>query len=656
MSTPRWDISKTNCQTKTWLLDLSNPSDMNPYSISDLLTAELLKGANESDNSLSEGSSQAHTGLARDTITGKTELSVSVPVLDPLSNSYYFPQSPKDKGSKNECVDNFQSSINSFDGTKYCLKLNQIPERSSEFTLEQIVVTGSEGTRQISDLMGSQATIFSTKGDLSSPSRLSKGRLKSVKAGVDYAADGYNSLHRRGAIRFRPESRVYRIYARMRRLASFFKKRFSLTWEFVVRSKRTNATTQVSRLKSQSLRRRPKTMKKIREGISGPINNLRLGHVDGAERVSFLNEDVQALAGMIRKRQLSGHPFHENKGKLSHLSLYIKEQRDMTPQFAPSRDASPPSHCHAAAAYQNDPKLRGALNSKLNFDGVENLDLHNVSLPDEPSSSPHSMMQTQALDEAGISLWRSWLSNVTALRIRLRQEIALFQALAAGKAIPPFFTRDASVKPTIPENDLQASQRNGTLVKRERLSGSKSSTASYIMSQRANILEYSQRRFDETPPEQLSDSSIIAPAITCKSPVEHGEPGSAYSLARGSSVYSTQRSTKDSISQATTLSMTYKDSSDTQTLDENVSKLQKVLNRRSMLGDMLDYDSDGTSTVISLCSQNTVDTVLMKRYGTILTTHGGARFLSRDPSIYSQNAAPALARSPGFNSKLNLVA
>lgn len=668
MAPNKWDSNKKRRLAKNWTLSTTNLRSSPSYSISDVLTAELLKGASDSGRSSSKHSSQQRGAISRAVMAAETELSVSIPALGPLFDlSYYSRLMNTESILRNKAgSEGSRNSGSSSDARRRHEKLNQIPEQFSEFILDQNVVTGSDRTRQISDLMGSQATIFSTRENGRSPSRSSRFRQKSVKAGIDYTAEGYNTPKRRGAIRFKPGSKLYRFYVRMRRLASSFKSRFTLAWEFVARSKRAKATSDLSRLNltSRSTRRRQKA---LRAKISGPVNNPHLEMLGGAERVTALTEKVRAMAGNIPTPASGGNPFHEDVGKLSHLSNYIKEQKDMTPVAASSRAVflastsvppTPPPHETPAKAFESSPEVQPVplvQEVPKNVPNFNDSDPQDIPSPNLTQFASHVPEGKDILDSAGIVLWKRYLSNVTALRIRLRQEIALFQALAAGLAIPTFFSQGNYTK-TESTSNLGDVLRKDTIAKSDNLE-SHPSSVSYIMSQKASILETIGDRSSKPPMlKQHSDTSLGASLIKCKSSNEETGTEYTYSLAHSKSAYSVHLSSKQSSVAEGSASLVYSDSSDIETIDENVDKLQRVLNRRSMLGEMLDYNSeDDCSTITSQASLDTVDSVMVRRYGTILSAHGSSHLASRASLRYTPDPPSGLTRSPGFNSNLHLI-
>lgn len=661
MTNTNWDPKKKRRLAKNWA-SLTNPSSSSPsYSISDVLTAELLKGASESGVSSSKNSQQ-RMGPSRSTpLIAETELSVSIPALGPLYDlSYYnrllnadsiLPKKNPSEGSGNS----------SEAARRRHATLIQIPEQFSEFILEQGTITESSRARQISDLMGSQATIFSTRENDRSPSRSSRFRQKNVKAGIDYTNEGFNRPQRRNAIRFRPGSKFYRAYLRMRRFASYVKKRMTLLWEFVAKSKRTTATTQLNRVSSKTGRRWPKKLPKtIRGTVSGPVNNPDLGKFGGAERVSALTDDVRAMAGMIKTQPSQGDPFHEGVGKLSHLSNYIKEQKDMTPVNASanafisdnSAPPPPPPHGRPSIAFRNTPEHIS--NSRPLIDEIEEVEDSEPSVHQTASHRPKLEGQDR-LNEMGIMLWKQYLSNVTALRIRLRQEIALFQALAAGQQIPSFFEKTRLESPKA--NKPRSMPAPAVSPPSEELEHSKPSSVSYIMSQRASILDTEADRKSHVVLERvLSGSSDDVSLVECKPSQEESDTDYVFSLTQSASVYSVHipSPSEKTVSVQTATSLEYSNSSDAATIDESVDKFQKVLNRRSMLGEMLDYDSDDDASTIALHdSQDTFDSAIVRRYGTIQSAHGTTtNFVSRSSSVYTPLG---LTRSPGFNNDLHLI-
>lgn len=663
MANNNWDPKKKRRLAKNWA-SLTNPSSSSPsYTISDVLTAELLKGASDSGVSSSKNSQQ-RMGPSRSTpLIAETELSVSIPALGPLYDLSYYNRllnadSILPKKNPSEGSGNSSDAVRRRHAT-----LNQIPEQFSEFILEQGAVTESSRARQISDLMGSQATIFSTRENDRSPSRSSRLRQKSVKAGIDYTNDGFNRPQRRNAIRFRPGSKFYRAYLRMRRFASYVKKRMTLLWEFVAKSKRASATTQLNRVASKTGRRWPKKLPKtIRGKVSGPVNNPDLGKLGGAKRVSALTDDVRAMAGMIKTQPDQGDPFHEGVGKLSHLSNYIKEQKDMTPvnasgsAFLSENSAPPPPpppHGRPSIAFRNTPEH--ITNPRPLIDEIEEIEDSGSSIVTTPKYQP-KLQNTHQLNDMGITLWKQYLSNVTALRIRLRQEIALFQALAAGQQIPSFFEKTPPESSKIEESRSAPAPVIAT--PSEKLEHSKPSSVSYIMSQKASILDTEPDRKSHVVLERvLSNNSDTMSLVQCKPSQDESDTDYVFSLTQSVSAYSVHipSPSEKTSSVQTATSLEYSDSSDGATIDESVDKFQKVLNRRSMLGEMLDYDSedDDASTITLQTSQDTFDSAVVRRYGTILSAHGtNTNLVSRSSSVYTPLG---LTRSPGFNTDLHLI-
>lgn len=710
MTSKHWEHNNKKRLNKNWANSLAYLTSSSPTdTISDVLTAELLKGGTESALSSSRYSRRRSPSRPGQMVAD-TELSV----LGPLYDSLYY--------SRLVNADNLLLKKDSSNGSLDAAQrrratLNQIPEQFSEFILEQGVNTESTRTRQISDLMGSQATIFSTRDTDQTPSDSSRARQKNVKAGIDYTADGYGRPQRRNAIRFRPGSKMYRIYMRMKRYAAYVKNRLSQVWKFVAKSKRTGASVKLTRLglrsrNSQSwFKRRDKG---IHGRISGPVNNPRLGASTGAERVNALTEEVREMAGTMRTRSLPGNPFHENLGKLSHLSNYIKEQKDMTPVVASSAallvpqtmdvdvdvdvnaDAPPPPppHKRQSIAFRDTPEYVKIPSSSARIDEIEDCpDDDSFAAPTiETKEDLRYSQKQESLGKLGVQLWKQYLSNVIALRIRLRQEIALFQALAAGQAIPSYFNKvDIQKEPSLDKKEGPFIDRSSTefpstefasvLVPVDvssvpipsaspigNLYQSKEEPCTdYIMGEDASIpvtsdVVESTTRLQKT----ISHNTIGSDLIECKPSSKKHDISFEYSMSQFSNYSANLPSNSGQFSQTST-SPDSKSLADTTSVEEDYDKFHKVLNRRSMLGEMLDYDSDeddeddedydGASTIMLQTSHDTIDSQLIGRYGTILTVRGGlSQFVSRSSSRYSTaDPSPGLIRSPGFNTNLHLV-
>lgn len=145
---------------------------------------------------------------------------------------------------------------------------NQVPKRFSSFIVDQ----ARSSVRDISDLMGSQATIFSTRpGDPQPESAASP------------------PLARRGAIRARQGGLWYRMRVRMRRVADRMAHGLRA---FVVRTKRVRSFRGALRRR----RRAARAPVSARGAISAPVANPALG-LAPATRVPHLSSAIRKMAG-----------------------------------------------------------------------------------------------------------------------------------------------------------------------------------------------------------------------------------------------------------------------------------------------------------------------------------------------------------------------
>lgn len=659
---------------------MPNQSASSPsYSISDIFSADHVKGVSDSSKSSSKCSQQRVDPTGSAVMVAETELSVSILARHPLHDLSYC--GAKGAGNINIMTHKKNSSEESgnftYDSRKPQAKLGQNLEQFSEFILEQSVANSSR-KGPISDLTSSEATIFSTREDCHSPSDYSRARPKNIKDGIDYTAEGYNYPKRRDAILFRPGSKIYRAYVRLRRLGSSIRRRLAPAWQFIAQSKRANASVRFKRKKLTAKRGQPyvkRLYKSIRDAISNPVNNPYLGQLNGAMRVSAITEDVRAMAGIVKEQPNPAHPFHENTEICSLFSCCAKVQNDMTPVPASASPVAlsesipppPPPHGKPSNASKFCPKIQEISNDPDGVDEFKKVLDSGPSLVDSPIVQTSQLVENHPpLSEVGVGLWKQYLSNVTALRIRLRQEIALFQVLAAGQAVPAFFNKSHCAD-RLATNQAVRSYSNRPAVisggqsENEKLSDSKPWSVSHVMSQKACIVDTLAEVKSQKPyiPRKTTRGSLNTSLIECRTSDDESDTDYAYSLTLSVSAYSARACSKEGSSGYSASDLTYSNASDVEHFDENVDKFQQVLNRRSMLGEMLDYNSDGydASTITSQTSEKTFDSTAMKRYGTILSIHGSfTNHVSRSSSRYSPVPNPlALTRSPGINSNLHLI-
>lgn len=425
--------------------------------------------------------------------------------------------------------------------------LNQVPPRFSLFIMEQNNCTSGAPTassmmkhsRDISDLMGSQATIFSTRLD-SSPTMRSRFKSRSRRSRAYPESSSVHLLTRQKAIRFKEGSLVYRFKLRMKKIVAKMKRKFAPMWNFVAGSKKATSTVKMPHKKSKrTTLLRPKRTEKTMV-ISAPITNPNLGQ--GTHKTSSVPGDKSKMLNI----------YNEQAGKMNQLSNYISEQRHLG--IGPSQAAfqvdsmapPPPPHLNSLG-------LKHYLNNPL-------------------AEAQKEKVRVQAL-------WRQYLAGVLAQRIKLRQEITLFQMLLANQSVPSIYRKQIG--------DISSSQN-------------------------ASILHVNPSKRD------LSQYSVTESLVSVTGGLALEDEMSAPEIE-----------------------------SDLETLDLNVEKLQQLLNRRSMLGEMLDYESDQLSSSGSTLLANSD---MASKYGTLKRY---ANIQTR--SKYSDYELGQLPRSQGYNQDLHLA-
>lgn len=362
-------------------------------------------------------------------------------------------------------------------------QIEEVPHRFSQFILED----KSDGPLQshrsndISESMGSQATIFSTR------------KNESIRSST--------SLKRTRAIRFKQGSLAYRMRLRLKKALKAMKSRMKKAWRLVVRA----PSRKVSRKPSRAGVSRGRLGRKNR-GVAGPLQisrpleNRELGE-RGATMVPHLTADIKAEASQPQKKMLE-FVTNEKAGRESHLLRYIQEQ-------------------------QNSGVSAGSYTS------------YSANSRTPPAPPPHrnlskvtEIIQKQQENERNrmYELWNRYLLNVVVQRIKLRQEISVFQAIVANTAIPGLLSPQNSVAHSAPK---------------------------------AEGRELASSLGDESCGNHESDW-------------------------------------------ATTVH------SESEPEDHDAKRLQKVLNRQSVLGEMLDYTSESESDVLV-----TLGHEMSRSYGTV---------------------------------------
>lgn len=493
--------------------------------------------------------------------------------------------------------------------------LNQVPQRFSQFILHDSATDRSDlpnregispnSRRDISDLMGSQATIFSTKGDKP------RGKPRSPTRMLPHSARKNSEnpvlLTRKSALKYKLSTVLNRIRKRLRRMANRISTWSRRAFVFVTRRKGT-ARTQFNS-KGSILHRKPSVRRALsttsRKQISGPLNNPNLGQP--ADRVDKLAPEIKALV-------------QPHLPYVPHLPHQLLHQLPHLPHDLP--------RSHILSRYMSEQSIPIAHKP---FQAPE------VEGPPPPPHKVTASLESQRLQMA----WRQYLANVLAQRIQLRQEIHMFQALLAGHNVPPVFKSGASVVSSIRAEEVVASENShedeDTYSGARGASGTRgasgASGAKPTMSMSHSLISVSDSVLSDTDaaslPGELSDSD--------------------YDWDEG----------------------------------PHVEKLNSALNRRSVLGEMLDYDSDDKSSASSCISETYINSEevnaitppesiamsransqMIKRYGTIkrhvtpVPTTPSSKYSSDDhgsPDSPPPSSPRKLPRSTGVHLQLNLV-
>lgn len=489
--------------------------------------------------------------------------------------------------------------------------LHQVPERFSQYIADPPKASQQSSSpysdrRDISDSMGSQATIFSTREDELNQRSKSKRknramlRRRPTKAGPDNGEKRTQGLFRRSAVRSKEGSMSYRMKLRLRKMAA--KLRAMKHWPkrihaFVTRKKATQRAT----MRRNSL----KSFKSAGPAtISAPLKNPLLGSEQGAAKVDGLTAELKHMAGHDVQERSNPAPEittvaspiskTSKDGKWSHLSKFISEQQELS-----------------------SPGLLKPYNSNLAFSEVSG-----------PPPPPHIVSASLERQKIQV-LWRRYLSNVLAQRIQIRQEITMFQALMAGQSVPSMLKGNPEV----------ASSHNASIVKGGSERGTNSSHLGEPISRAASAA--SGKLLTQT----IAESDIAG-------------DDDAVSLV----------SVSDSILSDNDIVSLPEEVSDWEE-DPAVEKLHQTLNRRSVLGEMLDYESDdsaletGSSVYLSLITQSATESAIIKRYGTLrrnrskATTPAPTRSFLTPPATTSPKVPDfterIIPRSSGIHCNLN---
>lgn len=392
-----------------------------------------------------------------------------------------------------------------------------------------------------------------------------------------------SSLKRRKAIRSREGGFLYRMKLRMKK---FFRKLKLNKFKRTVSSKRTGSI----RVKNRTLRRKQRSNPKNKNvqrylSISAPVNNPNLG-IHGATKVSTLDNALKYEAGaQLPPGQFATPATNNGTLKMNHLSQYIDQQQGLYLNNLDNKANS--------INYGRSPSIK--VKDQDLYDQIKEISLsESSSIP--PPVPKHGTNQTILGNyEDLVQLWRNYLIFVVLKRIQLRQEISYFQNLLVGQ-------ESRSVKPSIGSRLSMYSiqEQNNENEDEANDDSSNESTLSDM---------------DEVDMESDDGSNTISEASEIET--IHGgsvieDDGKAYAY-----------------------------------MDATTEKFNRKYNRQSVLGEMLDYNSDGTELVSSSQISSVPDPIeIGKQYGTKLS-----RSLS---SMSSTNKSP-IRRSTGYQMGLNMA-
>lgn len=434
---------------------------------------------------------------------------------------------------------------------------------------------------EISNSMGSQATIFSTRQELEPELNNSKIRQRTKKSRTRtrlYSddSDGFSSLSRRKAIKFKNGGWLYRLRVRINRMVTKLKNlRFK---NFTASSKRTGSLK-----KSKRSRFFGNKKQSIRGNISNPNTNPTLG-TKRAVTVGTVDDELKFLAGAPPNNLNINKQNRSPEGIFSPLTSYIDLQQNTLSEinknrlsrgyevvssgnYAPPHESLDPA---SSGKYENEKAL-----SEVSTESVA------------PAPPPHLVNNSGFVennpDIEVIDLWKIYLKHVLCKRIQIRQEINLFQ--------------------------------------------------SFVIEQ-----EHNSRTLLQNYDERLQHDSVAGERLAAIT-------DEIETVSDFSSSYASKTVTDLDSTASYTLSDTGSDVSSYQTLevDSTVEKFNnKYQNRRSVLGEMLDYDSD--------------DSAVSSSAGESVSEVSGSKMVSNASSVkYSPSFTSSMASDIGINKKYGTI-
>ena len=510
--------------------------------------------------------------------------------------------------------------------------------------------------RDILESMGSQATIFSTRPQDN-----------------DNTNSGINNLKRRKAVRSKEGSLMYRFQLRMRRIAKKMKYIFTVRRKKTVKpigpteerkrfrsllrkSSRTAANSKQKRKRQdaspselkKSMRkslsmRLPKSKSKT-ISISAPTQNLDLG---GGSELVPMDSRLKMRAGLqdANKNELVDLPTEEDSIRRKTLSppAIVPSSNPLTragkfttrkappPPVVPTKQLQQPEPAQLAAVSAALQKHVAASKSnaslqKSNADALAAAAANARALSDHlPGSavvrkSLYATVVDQVEEESLVEAWKNYLSHVIASRIKLRQEINFYQSLKKELT-------ELNYKFGIETEDEQS--RAGSQADFSRVPSQMGSQATF-----AKSIPTTTTR---TVSEDTSNSKFTQSGANMKSENSSRNTSSStnYSNApRGFSSVHHKLLVKSFAPTMTTNAESDEDDDDDHSvisiLDPTAEEFNRSFaNRHSMLGEMLDYQSDTTSVA---SSQGSIATEIASR-----ATHTTASVSNILPSAVISN-------------------
>lgn len=468
-------------------------------------------------------------------------------------------------------------------------------------------------SRQISNSMGSQATIFSTRAGKyqQTPSGFAKkrrgysfnfGRARSSKVKVQPVI-----LERRNAVRSKAGGAWYRIQLRIKKMILKLK---NLRYHnFRVSSKRFGRSDSMKR--SNSLARKKSLMGKKGVTILAPSTNPFLGK-ERVHKVDTLNDTLKMQAGAENMNHMI--PTQDNRN--TRLTSYIDDQqqkymRDMRTKSNQSSIDYSRHHRLDPKYYQDSPGIRGA---------TPPVPPSEESLAPSP---PPRFVPSSDFTPLKLSGTKPRIESFSAPRLVLKQTSRLVslppisnkssKLLGFGPQVPPKDNQQLKQKPhskaaqqheekTIPQpkevptlpaidsTELSKIWKDylGTVIHKRILLRQEISMYQSFMLENTTPHSYTNAEVEAAEEEQ---SREITPRRVVSESITSSQSGSW-------KTWSESMSDTLSYDEATT------SPSSPERSDPSLAQFNKALNRRSMLGEMLEYELDGELAFSSLSGSN----------------------------------------------------